>query len=115
MDIHIDEIGIAVQKQCQRGMTITGQEIGIGAAHRPHQQLVAHRAAINEQELHRGIGAVVGGKTGITAQPDAFTHCLHAGGIVAELAAHDPGEARQAPVHQVGLGRHIERLAPVQD
>ena len=112
--IHIHEGGIAVQEQRQRRMAVARQKIGIGAAHRPHQQLVAHRAAIDEQELHRGIGAVVGGQPGIAGQRNAFTSRFDAGGIVAEVAAHDAGQARQPSVHQIGLGGQVQRPASVQ-
>jgi len=112
MDIDVHETGIAVQEQRQRRMAVARQEIGIGAAHRPHQQLVAHRAAIDEQELHRGIGAIVGGQPGIAREADAFAHRFHPRGIVAEIAAHDLGQARQPSVHQVGLAGKSSALRP---
>ena len=52
MHIHIHESRIAIEEQRQRRMAVARQEIGIGAAHRADQQLVAHRPAIDEQELH---------------------------------------------------------------
>ncbi len=54
MDIDVDKGGIAVEEQRQRRMAVARQEIGIGAAHRPHQQLVPHRPAIDEEDTASG-------------------------------------------------------------
>src|SRR5438477_1067295 len=54
MDIDIDELRIAFDKQGERRMAIAGEEICVCAADRTEQKLVAHRPAIHEQELHLG-------------------------------------------------------------
>ncbi len=55
MHVHVHERRIAFEEQRQRRMAVAREEIGIGAAHRADQQLVAHRPAVDEQELHRAL------------------------------------------------------------
>ena len=51
MHIHIHQMGIALNEKSNSGMAIPRHMIGIGPANGPHQQAVAHRAAIDEEEL----------------------------------------------------------------
>ena len=89
MHIDIDKGGIAFEEQRPSGVAVTGEEIGIGAAHRPHQQFVAHRAAVDEQKLHLRVGAIVGGKPGITGHAQGFARDVDGLCILGKFAAHD--------------------------
>ena len=114
MHIDVDESRIAFDEQGQRRMAVARQEIGIGAAHRADQQLVAHRPAVDEQKLHLRIGAVVGGNAGKAEDAHAFARGLHRHGIVGELAAHQARQALEAAREQIGFGRKIEHALAVQ-
>jgi hypothetical protein len=51
MDVDVDLARIAFDEQSGDRMPVGGQEIEIGAAQRAGERLVAHRAAVDEQEL----------------------------------------------------------------
>ena len=71
-------------------MAVAGQEIGVCAAHRTQQELVAHRSAIHEQKLHLRGGAVVGGKSRVSGNSHVLARAFDGYGVVGELASHDP-------------------------
>ena len=90
-------------------MTITCQKILIGTAHRPLQQPVLDRAAIDKHELHLGIATVECWHPGIAGQADAFTLCLDLKGIVLKLAPHDSTQPFKTRIKQITFaGRVIQ-------
>ena len=69
------------------------------------QQLVLHRAAVDEEILLGGIGAV---QVGSPAKPETRTRLARAGDgkrVAHELAAHDATEPLQQPMRAVSLVR----------
>ncbi len=57
MHVDVDLARIERDEQRQQRMAVARQIIGIGAAHRADQQLVAHRPAVDEQILPERVGA----------------------------------------------------------
>ena len=76
MDVDIDGVRVEVDEQRQQGMPPTRDEITIGPAYRSDQQPIAHRPAIDEQELHRCIGTVERGQAAKAANTDAVTFAV---------------------------------------
>ena len=90
-------------------MAIARQKILIGAAHRPLQQPILDRAAIDKHELHLGIATVQCRHPGIAGQADAFALCLDLKGIVLKLAAHNCAQPFQTRIKQIAFaGRVIQ-------
>jgi hypothetical protein len=90
MHIHIHEGGIAIEEQRQSRITVMRKVIGICATHRTDQQLVTHRASIDDKELHRGIGTVVSGQACEAADADVFAPAVDSDGIIGKIAPHHP-------------------------
>ncbi len=57
VDVDVDEQRVDLEEQHRRRVAVAGQEVGIGAAQGALQQPVAHRAAVDEQILVRGVAA----------------------------------------------------------
>ncbi len=79
-------------------MAVARQIIGIGAAHRAEQQLVAHRPAVDEEILAERIGAREGRQRGEAldaARPRARR--ASSDRVGAEVGAQHVGEPRQTP------------------
>ena len=115
MDVDVDEGRIAFQEQRQRRMAVAREEIRIGAAHRADQQLVAHRPAVDEQELHRAVGAVVGRQAREAREPHALALDVDRRGVVAEIAAHDAARGGSSrPLNEIRFRLQIERAASVE-
>ena len=76
-------------------MAVARQIIGIGAAHRAKEKLVAHRAAIDEKILAERVGAAERRQSGETLDPDAVAFGQDLDRIGTEIGAQDvaePGE-----------------------
>ena len=69
MDVDVDFPGRNIKEQRQHCMAVARQHLGIGAAHRPHQQAVLHRPAVDEQVLVIGHPAIEGRQPGHPGQP----------------------------------------------
>ena len=61
MDVDVHLLRRQLEEQRHHGMAVAGEEILIGAAHRALQQAVAHRPAVDEEEL-LGRGRLVEGR-----------------------------------------------------
>ena len=85
-------------------MAVARQIIGIGPAHRAEQQLVAHRAAVDEQILPERIGAREGRQAGKALDAHALALGLDRDRIGAEIRAEHIAEPRQRP----SLGRRAQ-------
>ncbi len=97
MDIDVDQR--RVEGQCQHigGMALAVQHVGIGLAHRVHQQAVAHEAAVDVEILAIGAGPARGGQAEQSMQAVAFVAAPeHLVGI-AKVGA-EPGERPRLPV-----------------
>ena len=114
MHVDVDEDRIAVEEQRQGGVAVARQEIGISATHGTDQQLVAHRTAVDEQELHLRIGAVVGGNTGVTEQLKAFALHSDRYRIGGEVTPHDARQALELTFKEEVFRGKIKHLPTVE-
>ncbi len=111
VDVDVDQLGRQLEKQRHHGMAVAGEKILIGAAHRALQQAVAHRPAIDEEELPGGGRAMEGRQADIAGEANALARRVDRQRVVGKVAAEDggqPGEARRGRIgarHQVGGGR----------
>ena len=86
MHVHVDLARRQRHEQRHDRMAVARQVIGIGAADGADQQLVAHRAAVDEQILPERIGAAVRRQPGIAFDHGAVALGAHFDGIGAEVA-----------------------------
>ena len=95
--MHVGVHLLRLQRHEQRhdGMTVARQIIGIGRAHRAQDQLVAHRAAVDEEILSERVGPRQRGGCGKTLHYDAFALGPHFDGARTEIASQDIAEPRQ--------------------
>ena len=94
-------------------MAVAGEKILIGAAYRTQQQLVAHRAAIDEKELFIGKTTVERRQADVAGQGHLAALGGNGQGIVGEVAAHNLGQPRQTGIEEItgGGGQHLRRAA----
>ena len=97
MHVDVDLARIERHEQRQQRMAVARQIIGIGAAHRADQKLVAHRPAIDEQILAERIGARERRQRGEAFDRDALALRRDLDRVGAEVGAENVAEARQAP------------------
>lgn len=110
MHVHIDLARVEFDEQGHHRMAVTGQHIRIGPAQGRHQQLVPHRAAVDEKELGERVRTVIGGQPRKPEQPDALAHRLDFAGVLDEFLAKHLGDAGgQRPL--AGRGGEGQRLA----
>ena len=99
--------GVERHEQRHHRMAVARQIVGIGAAHRADQQLVAHRAAVDEQILPERVGAAVA--SAAPAKPSTTTPSRSArdlDGVGAEVRAEHVAEPREP------AGRARQRRRP---
>ncbi len=106
--VHVDVDLARRQRHEQRHdrMAVARQIVGIGAADDADQELVAHRAAVDEQILPERVGAAVRRQPGVAFDHDAVALGAHLDGVGAEFRAEHVGEPRQPP------GRARQRRGP---
>ena len=95
MDVDVDHLGRRFEEQRHHRMAVARQEILVGAAHRAGQQLVAHRAAVDEEILVLAVGRLSVGRPAKPREPEALAIGVDRQRIVGELAAHDGGQPLQ--------------------
>ncbi len=100
--VHVDVDLARGKRHVEREQRVArlGQQIAVGRAHGADQQLVLHRAAVDEQVLLAGIGPVQGGQAGKPRHAHALALDVDGQRIVEEIAAHDapePGEMAVGP------------------
>ena len=72
MNIDVDLARIGIDEQCDDRMPVARHQIGIGTAQRADQQAILHRSAIDDKELMRGGGAIIGRHAGKAREPEAL-------------------------------------------
>ena len=95
MHVGIDLLRIKRHEQRHHRMTVARQIVRIGGAHRAQNQLVAHRAAVDEQILPERIGAGQRRCRRKTFDHDAVAFGAHFDGAVSKIRAEDIAEPRQ--------------------
>ena len=101
VDVDVDLVLGAVEEQGHDRVAVARQQILIGAAHRADQELVAHRAAVDDEVLVARQGPVQGRQTGEAAEAETAALGLDFERILGKVAAEQGGEAR-APVGRGG-------------
>ena len=97
MHVDIDLACVERNEQREQRVPVARQIIGIGAAHRAEQKLVAHRAAVDEEILAERIGARQRRQRGKTLDRHALALGRDFDGVAAEIGAEHVAKARQAP------------------
>ena len=105
MHVHVHPFGVADQVQHRRRMPVTAQHIHIGRAQGPDQQLVADRAAVDEQELLYRRAARIGRQGGKAGQADALTLRINRQGIFGELHADQGAKPVRQRIEKIALLR----------
>ena len=95
MHVDVDLARLERDEQRQQRMAVARQIIGIGAAHRADQQLVAHRPAVDEQILPERVGARQRRQAGEAVHAHALALGVDGDGIGAEVGAQHVAEPRQ--------------------
>ncbi len=95
MHVDVDLARIERDEQRHDGMAIARQIIGIGGAHHADEELVADRAAVDEQILAERIGAGERGQRGKALDRDRAVSAPHLDRIGAKLGAQNVGKPRQ--------------------
>jgi hypothetical protein len=105
MDVDVDLVRGEIEEQRRDRMAVAREHIGVGAAHRADEQLVAHGAAVDEQELLGRGAARIGGQARVAGETHIATRDIDGERVFSEVGAEDGGEAAQAAVEQVaGFG-----------
>ena len=97
MHVDVDLARIERDEQRQQRMPVARQIIGISAAHRADQKLVAHRPAVDEQILAERIGARQRRQRGKAVDDDALAFGRDLDRVGAEIGAEHVAEPRQPP------------------
>ncbi len=92
VDVDVDLALRADEKQHDHRMTVAREEILIGAAHRTDQQLVAHRAAVDEKILIARCRPVERRQPGEADQAEALALRVDCQRIIGEFAAENRGQ-----------------------
>ena len=87
----------SVTNSASKRMAVARQIIGIGAAHRAEQKLVAHRPAVDEEILAERIGARQRRQRGKAVDDDALAFGRDLDRIGAKIGAENVAEPRQPP------------------
>ena len=104
MDIDVDRFRRAVEEQHHHRMTVAGEEILISAAHRTDQQLVAHRAAIDEEILIARGRPIERRQAGEASQAEVFALRRDGQRVIAELTPQHGGETHPARIAAGKIG-----------
>jgi len=89
MHVHVHPLGRTVQKQRRRRVPALRQQIRVGRAQRAKQQLVAHRASVDEEKLRHRSAARIGRQRGETRQPQPVAFGIDAQRVFGELRSED--------------------------
>ena len=98
--VHVDvhQHRVAIDEQRRGRVPVPAQHVHIGRAQRPGQQLVPHRATVDEQELRHRRAPRIGGQSSVAGHVQPLAFRVDAQGVVREIA---PDDRRQPPVQRV--------------
>ncbi len=97
MHVDVDFARIERDKQRQERMTVARQIVGVGRAHRADQELVADRAAVDEQILAERIGPRQRRQRGKSFDRDPVALGGDRDGVRPEIRAKDVAEPGEPP------------------
>src|SRR5579872_2762155 len=98
MDVDVDLARIERDEEGDDRMAVALEEIGIGGAHRAEEELVAHRPAVDEEELAEAVGAAVRWQPGETLERNTLAGRIDHERIPSEIGADHGGDAGEAGV-----------------
>ncbi len=110
MHVDVDEGRIDLEEQRGHRMAVAWQNVGIGAANGPRDQLVAHRPAVDMGILGERAGASEGRNRDQAGEPHPFPLGVKRDRVVGELAAHHLGDAPRRRLWP-RLRGEVERVA----
>ena len=87
MDVDVDLARIAVDEQRHHRVAVGRQKVHIRCAERAGERLVAHRPAVDEDELLERVRAAEGREPDAASEADAFARRLERQGIDGEVIA----------------------------
>ena len=90
--VHVHHHRVTVDEQRRRRVPVAGEHVGIGRPQGTDQQLVAHRAAVDEQVLRHRRPARIGRQGRQPAQVNPVAHRVDPERVVHEIAPHDPAK-----------------------
>ncbi len=109
MDVHVDLFERHRQEQGRNRVAVAGDKVAIGAAERPDEQPILHRARIHEQKLLVGHAAVEGRQADHAGQAHSVALAVYADAVAIELGAEQLRDPRAvgspAAAREFG-GRH---------
>ena len=108
MDVDVDLARIERDEERRDRMAVALHEVGIGRAHGAEEQLVPHRPAVDEEELHEPVAAAEGRQAGEALQPHALAARVDGNRVLAEVARPSPAPAGRAAPRRRRRGK-IER------
>ena len=95
MHVGVDLARIERDEKRQHGMTIARQVVGIGRTYGAENELVAHRAAIDEEILPERVGLRERRRCGIAGDHDALALGMDLDGVAAEFGPQNIAEPGQ--------------------
>ena len=97
MDVDVDLGGRAFDEQGEDGVSVGGQKIHIGRAHRAGENLVAHRPAVDEDILGERVRPAEGRQADPPFEPHPLAGCLDGQRILGEFPTERLPQALRPP------------------
>ena len=107
--------GSSVRNSTVDRIAVARQHVGIGAADRAGDQLVAHRPAVDIGILLQRVGAVEGRQRDVAGEPHAFALGVDGDRVVGEVGADHLGDARKPAVGVSPVGGRSSVVRSVPD
>jgi hypothetical protein len=98
MHVHVDERRVAADGERQNRVPVARHYIGIGAAHRAEQELVADRTAVDDKVDVCRRRTVKGWQADLAGQRKSFARSLDRHRVVGKVGAEHAGRAAQKAV-----------------
>ncbi|ODN71605.1 hypothetical protein A6302_01026 [Methylobrevis pamukkalensis] len=110
VDVDVHLVRVERQEQGDGRIAVGRHHVGIAGPYGAEQRLVAHRPAVDEQELGQRIGLVIGAEAGKAGKRHALAQRVEGKGIRHEVGAHHVGDAPAAGV-LAGVGGQVQGRA----
>ena len=108
MHVHVDLAHRHFEKQRDDRVTVAREQVCIGAAHRPDEETVLYRAAVDEEKLMIGDPAIEGRQSRYATKADALTQRVDADAVRGEVTVSERSDARG-----LCIGRDRQRAAAI--
>ena len=112
MHVDVDQLRVAGEEEHRRRVAVAGEQVGVGRAQRAEQQLVAHRAAVDEEVLRHRRAAREGRQRREAAEAQALALGVDEKGVGDEVGAEQRAQTAAEGVEEIaGLGVEAEKVA----